>query len=492
MSKVPIHFQIIIALILGASFGALFPVNQNKLNVKYQNENGKMYEKVISNWDQIIIKAEDGKETKFSKNDFTYIISKCSRISISDIKVLKNKKTYIFTNVKKIAKVSTIATQIKPIGDLFIRLLSFMAIPLVIATLIGGVASLGDISKLGRIGGRTIFLYIITTAIAIAIGLFVANIIKPGETIPVKDKIKLTKIFEENSEKKDEISNDFNLVEFFLEIVPKNPFQAIANGNMLQLIFFAIIFGLSLSLIPPDKSKPLIDFFNGMGDTMIRMVDLIMKIAPLGVFALISSTVADFGINIIFTLFWYMMTVFIGLLIHITIVYLPLLKFLGNANIIKFFINMKEAIIIAFSTSSSAATLPVTMQCVENYGVKKSIYSFVLPLGATVNMDGTALYQGVAAVFISQVYGMDLTLIQQLTILITAIMASIGTAPVPGVGIIMLVMILNSVGIPTEGIALILGVDRILDMARTVPNIIGDSTVSVIINNLEEKRLAKS
>ena len=269
-------------------------------------------------------------------------------------------------------------------------------------------------------------------------------------------------------------------------MVPKNPFAALSNAEMLQIVFFAVLLGLVLSLIPKSKGEPVIKIFDGFSEAMIKMVDLIMLTAPIGVFALISATVGEFGFDILQTLFWYAATVLIGLVIHTFGVYALILKLFSKLKVSTFFKGMRKAQTIAFSTSSSAATLPVNMECCqENLGVSKSITSFVLPLGATINMDGTALYQGVAAVFIAQVFGMDLNLVQQLTIVLTATLASIGTAPVPGVGIIMLIIVLKSVGIPEEGIALILGIDRILDMCRTITNITGDATVAVAVASSE-------
>jgi Na+/H+-dicarboxylate symporter len=393
-----------------------------------------------------------------------------------------------FKNIEEIKKASTLATAIKPLGTLFIRLLSFLAIPLVIASLILGAASLEDVKKLGRIGLKTLIIYITTTAIAITIGLSIANIIEPGKRINAESKERLIGEFQAESTDKITANLDIDIVDFFVEIVPKNPFDAIASGNMLQIVFFAVMFGITLTFISRKKSKVVIKFFAGVSQTMIKMVDIIMKIAPYGVFALISATIAEFGFGIITTLIWYIVAVLLGLLIHTTLVYGSIVSFLGKMNPFTFFKGMRNAMAIGFSTSSSAATLPITFDCVENnLGVPKQISGFVLPLGATINMDGTALYQGVAAVFIAQVYGIDLNLTQQLTIVITAVLASIGTAPVPGVGIIMLVMILNAVHIPPEGIALIIGVDRILDMCRTITNVTGDASVAVAISGTESK-----
>ncbi|HLE31519.1 MAG TPA: dicarboxylate/amino acid:cation symporter, partial [Bacteroidota bacterium] len=277
-----------------------------------------------------------------------------------------------------------------------------------------------------------------------------------------------------------------DLVGMLVNIVATNPIKALADGEMLQIVFFALMIGVSLTLVPASKSKPVIDFFDGLSDTMIKMVGMIMNVAPYGVFALIAATVGEFGFDILETLFWYALTLLIGLSIQ-TFVFLGIaVRIFSGIPYRKFFSGMKDAMLVAFTTSSSGATLPVNMRCCEdNLGVPKNITSFVLPLGATVNMDGTSMYQAVATVFIAQVYGFDLNLAEQLTILFTAILASIGTAPVPGVGIIMLIIVLRSVNVPEEGIALILGIDRFLDMCRTVPNIVGDAAVSAVIAKQE-------
>jgi Na+/H+-dicarboxylate symporter len=347
---------------------------------------------------------------------------------------------------------------------------------------------LENIKKIGTIGGKTFLLYIITTIIAIIIGLLISNIIQPGRMLAQDAKNRLISASQEETPELTMEEIDIDIINFFVEIVPKNPIGAMSNGEMLQIVFFAVIFGVTLSLIEKEKSAHVLNFFSGVNDTFIKMVEMIMKLAPFGVFALISVTIADFGFEIITTLIWYILTVLIGLILHTVIIYSMVVKFLGKRSPIDFFKSIREAQVIAFSTSSSAATLPVTMRCVENnLKIPKKISGFVLPLGATINMDGTALYQGVATVFIAQVFGFNLGLSEQITIIITAVLASIGTAPVPGVGIIMLVMILKSVNLPPEGIALILGVDRILDMCRTITNISGDAAVAVAIAGSEKQ-----
>lgn len=485
IKKLALHNQILLALFLGSLFGVFFSVDSHKLIFKSYDET----KTEIKNWEKIEIDLLNQK-TIFKENEQIKIIEYYKKLKKTErqklsINVYYDNKTQNFNNIQKIRKEKTPAIIIKPLGSLFINLLSFLAIPLVLASLITGVSSLDSVKKLGKIGGKTFTVYIITTAIAITIGLTIANIIQPGNRIPAEEKSRMMGSFE-SEETSIEEEFEIDIVNFFLDIVPKNPFTAISKGNMIQVVFIAVFFGIALTLIPKDKSKPILDFFNGVNESMIKMVEIVMYIAPYGVFALISATIADFGYNILGTLLWYILSVILGLLLQTILVYAFIVKFLGKEKISKFFKSIRNAQAIAFSTSSSAATLPITYDCVENnLGVKKQISGFVLPLGATMNMDGTALYQGVAAVFIAQIYGIDLNITEQLTIVMTAVLASIGTAPVPGVGIIMLVIILQSVNIPPQGIALILGVDRILDMLRTVTNVTGDSAVAVAVNKMK-------
>ncbi|HEY4644507.1 MAG TPA: dicarboxylate/amino acid:cation symporter, partial [Bacteroidota bacterium] len=312
------------------------------------------------------------------------------------------------------------------------------------------------------------------------------NLIQPGLRLPKESREKLIGEYQADISTRIEQEIEFDIVDTFVTIVPTNPFKALADSEMLQIVFFAVMVGLTLSLIRKEKAQPVIDFLDGISETMIKMVDLIMLMAPFGVFALISATVGEFGFEILQTLFWYAVTVIVGLLLHLFGTLSLLVRFFARLNPVKFFRALRDPILIAFTSSSSGATLPINMEATEkNLGVPKQITSFVLPLGATVNMDGTSLYQAVAAVFIAQVYGFDLTLGQQLTVLLTAVLASIGTAPVPGVGIIMLIIVLQSVHIPEEGTALILGIDRILDMSRTVVNISGDAAVATVVARSE-------
>jgi len=388
---------------------------------------------------------------------------------------------------------------IAPFGKIFINLLKLIAVPLVLSSLITGVASLSDLKKLSRIGGKTITIYITTTAIAVTIGLISVNILEPGKTIPDDMKIKLQNTYQSAASGKLEAAQEVkerSVLQPIVDMVPSNFFSSASNNrNMLQVVFVAIIMGIALIQIPKDKARPVLDFMEGINDLVIKLVDNIMLMAPIGVFALIADTITSVAGNnlnnvleLLSALGFYMLAVIIGLLIQMFVTYTAVLKLFSNMSLKKFYQGIAPAQLLGFSTSSSGATLPVTMErCEEELGVSEEVSSFVLPLGATINMDGTALYQAVAAVFIAQTLGMDLTLGAQLTIVLTAVLASIGTAAVPGAGIIMLVIILEAIGVPSAGIALILGVDRILDMMRTVTNVTGDATVAVAVASSENQ-----
>lgn len=386
---------------------------------------------------------------------------------------------------------------VAPFGTVFISLLKLIAVPLVLASLITGVASLSDLKKLSRIGGKTIAIYVGTTAVAVTIGLISVNVLQPGDKVPDQMKEKLQQTYE-----KDATSRAGNAqkvkgrgpLQPIVDMVPSNFFSsASSNRNMLQVVFVAIFVGIGLIQIPKDKGKPVLDFFEGLNDVVIKLVDLIMLMAPVGVFALIAQTINKIAgddlsqiLELLGALGYYMIAVILGLIIHAGFTYTGLLKFMSKMPLKTFYKGIAPAQLLAFSTSSSGATLPVTMDCCEEeLGVSEEVSSFVLPLGATINMDGTALYQAVAAVFIAQTLGMGLGIGAQLTIILTAVLASIGTAAVPGAGIIMLVIILEAVSVPSAGIALILGVDRILDMMRTVVNVTGDASIAVIVADSE-------
>ena len=375
------------------------------------------------------------------------------------------------------------AEYIRPVGILFIRLIRMIVVPLVFSSLFIGTASLGNIRKLGRIGLKTMGYYLCTTALAITIGLLLANTIGPGRNIDASTRDGLMNSYGAEAGKKIEVALEKpGVVDTLIDIVPLNPFGSLAEGNLLQIIFFALVFGVAVTLVPEERSRPLIRFFEGVNEAMIQLVYIVMKIAPLGVLALIASVVGQFGADILLSLLSYSLVVAAGLFVHMIFVYSTAVRLFSGMKARDFFRGIRPAQLIAFSTSSSSATLPVTMECAEdNLGVSEEVTSFVLPLGATINMDGTALYQGVAAVFIAQVYGIDLSFADQVTIVLMATLASIGAAGVPGVGIITLAMVLEQIGVPLEGIALILGVDRILDMLRSSVNVTGDASAAVIV-----------
>ena len=386
---------------------------------------------------------------------------------------------------------------VAPFGKIFLNLLKLIAVPLVLSSLITGVASLSDTKKLSRIGGKTITIYIATTAVAVTIGLVSVNILQPGDTVPEDMKLKLQETYEVAASGRLEAANDAKNRSFLqpiVDMVPDNVFSSASNNrNMLQVVFVAIIIGIALIQIPKNKGKPVLDFFEGINELVIKLVDNIMLFAPIGVFALIADTITSVAgnnlnniIELLSALGYYMLAVIIGLTLQMLITYTTVLKIFSKMDLKTFYKGIAPAQLLAFSTSSSGATLPVTMErCEDELEVSEEVSAFVLPLGATINMDGTALYQAVAAVFIAQTLGMDLTLGAQLTIVFTAVLASIGTAAVPGAGIIMLIIILEAVGVPSAGIALILGVDRILDMMRTVTNVTGDASVAVAVHSSE-------
>jgi len=375
---------------------------------------------------------------------------------------------------------------IKPFGTIFINSLKLIAIPLILAALIKGVSDLKDISKLSKMGGITIVIYIITTVIAVSIGLVLVNIVKPGNSISDKTRTELVDGYSNKTTKyKDEASKqkESGPLQALIDLVPQNIFEAAtSNRNMLQVIFFAVFFGIGLILIPEEKAKTVKSFFDGFNEVILKMVDLIMLAAPYGVFALLAALIAESpSVDLFKALAWYALTVILGLALMI-IIY-NVLVFIFTKKRPSFFMKaISPAQLLAFSTSSSAATLPVTMERVtEHIGVEEEVASFVLPIGATINMDGTSLYQAVAAVFIAQAFGMDLSFGTQLGIIATATLASIGSAAVPGAGMVMLVGVLGYAGIPEAGLALIFAVDRPLDMCRTVVNVTGDASVSMLV-----------
>ena len=387
---------------------------------------------------------------------------------------------------------SFIGDWIKPFGTIFISSLKLIAIPLILAALIKGISDLKDISSLSKMGMRTISIYVITTVIAVSIGLTVVSLIQPGKTINEDTRNELVEAYGGDADAKLQAAaaqKDAGPLQALIDLVPSNIVSAASsNRNMLQVIFFAVFFGISLILIPQEKAKTVKDFFDGLNEVILKMVDLIMLAAPYGVFALMAALVVEApSADLFAALGMYAVSVVFGLLVMV-VFYIVLVKVFTKKSP-KFFLNgIAPAQLLAFSTSSSAATLPVTMERVtEHLGVEEEVSSFVLPIGATINMDGTSLYQAVAAVFIAQAFGMDLSFGTQLGIIATATLASIGSAAVPGAGMVMLVGVLGYAGIPEAGLALIFAVDRPLDMCRTVINVTGDATVSMLVAKSQGK-----
>lgn len=361
------------------------------------------------------------------------------------------------------------------VGQVFLRGIMMCVVPLVFVSLVNGAASMGDIKKLGKIGGKTVGFYLVTTAVAIVIGLGMAFIINPGVGLDM-GSIEAVEV---------SVRETTGLAQILYEMVPRNPIQALAEGNMLQIIVFAIFTGIALTSIG-EKGKKVLELFEELNELVMKLVSMVMIIAPIGVFGLVARTFGQVGVAALIPLAKTVVGIYLALIIHGVVVYGGMLKAFTGLSPARFYKKFYPAMAVAFSTASSSATLPVTMDIVENdIGASKNIASFALPLGATINMDGTAIYQGVAAVFIAQVYGVELTVSMMATIVLSATLASIGTAGVPGAGSIMLTMVLTTVGLPLEGLGLILGVDRIFDMGRTAMNITGDAVCTTIISKQE-------
>ncbi|GGH69919.1 dicarboxylate:amino acid:cation symporter DAACS family protein [Compostibacillus humi] len=369
---------------------------------------------------------------------------------------------------------------VQPLGDLFLRLIKFIIAPLILATLVVGVASNSDTKQLGRVGIKTLAYYLVTTGIAVVIGLAIAFAIQPGKGVNIAADNMDSEVVEQEEQ---------DVITTLLNIIPENPFTALTEGNILQIIFFALFIGIAITLVG-EKAQPVFRFFDGFAEIMYKITGIVMKLAPIGIFGLLAPIVGEYGLSVLMPLIKIILAVLIACLVHAAIVYSSAVKMFAKMNPLKFFKGISPAAIVAFSTASSAGTLPVTMKNTEeNLGVSNRISSFVLPLGATINMDGTAIYQGAAVIFIAQFYGLDLTFIEMLTVVLMTVLASIGTAGVPGAGLVMLTMVLTSIGLPLEGIALIAGVDRILDMMRTTVNIVGDASAAVVVAGTEKELL---
>jgi len=397
-------------------------------------------------------------------------------------------------NLGNIEGLKTLLAQLEPVGTAFIRLITMIVVPLVVASLMVGAASLGDLRKLGRIGGKTLFYYTLTTVAAVSLGLLLSDLVLPGSRVDPSTRDQLAAQYEGQAQGTLQIAAKAPSVkDVLLNIIPRNPVQSAANFELLPLIFFSVVFGAAISLLPTEQRGVMITFLEGVNNASMIVIGWVMTIAPYAVFALIGSVIAQFGLDLLRSLLVYALTVTLGLALHTYGTLGALVRFAGGVNPIAFFKRIFPVQVFGFSTSSSNATLPVTMSRAQSeLGVSKEVSSFVLPLGATINMDGTALYQAVAVMFIAQIYGIPLGFSAQLMVVLTATLASIGTAGVPSAGLITLIVVLQSVGLGDRveaGIALILGVDRILDMLRTSTNICGDLSCAVVIARSEGEAL---
>ena len=367
---------------------------------------------------------------------------------------------------------------IKPFGTIFLNLIKFIVVPIVLCSIIGGVISMKDIRKVGAIGSKTVIFYMVTTAFAVTIGLIFSNIFKGSYQVLQTTNLEY------------EVTQGTKFMDTLVNIFPSNIIQPLSSATMLQVIVIALFFGFGI-ILAGEKGEPLAAVIVSLCDVSMVIMELILKLSPIGVFCLITPVVAENGPKILGSLAMVLLTAYISYMVHAVIVYSLSVKTLAGLNPIKFFKGMAPAMAMAFSSASSVGTLPINLDCTEKLGAKRDIASFVLPLGATINMDGTAIYQGVCAVFIARCFGIDLTLAEMITIVLTATLASIGTAGVPGSGMIMLAMVLQSVGLPVEGIALVAGVDRIFDMGRTVVNITGDSACAIVVSAMEDRKSGK-
>ena len=375
--------------------------------------------------------------------------------------------------VGSLVSTETAALWFRPLGQLFITLIRMVVVPLVLATIIAGAAGIHDLSKLGRVASKTLAYYFLTTGIAVAIGLFVANIMQPGIGLNLSTEGLRAK----------EITPP-SIVQTLLNIVPMNPIEALATGNLLQVIFFAVIFGFALSSLG-ESGRPLLHIFELLGDVMLRMTNMVMLYAPVGVFGLIVFTVSQHGLSVLLPLGKLILVAAVASLLHVSLCYLPLVLCLVKIPLLRFFHGIAEPWIIAFTTCSSAAALPANLQAARRLGASKSVASFSIPLGNTINMDGTAIYIGIASVFAAEIYGISLTLNDQITVIILGLLASIGSAGVPGAVLIMISLVFTQINIPLEAIALIAGIDRILDMFRTSTNVLGDALGALVVSRLE-------
>ncbi len=486
--KIKLYNQILIGFVLGIVFGIIFRTDNRIIEIKSGNDNI-----TIKDWLEISYVKKDSLLKSFGIYSQVSIVKYYEEQKKKDqqLKDIKLKVKYPdgkdagYENLKDVSKPSSIASALKPIGEIFIRLLNMIAVPLVLASLIVGAASLSNLRHLAKIGGKMLALFALTSVLCVSTGEALAVITQPGATLSPEAKTRLLETYNDEAISTHQ-NTSFSLVDFLVNIVPKNPFQALADGDFLQIVFFAILVGLILCVIPQEKAKPVINFFDGLTQAMIKLVEKVILIAPVAVFALIAATVSEFGSDILKSLFWYSLTAIGAIAIAAFIIYPVILRIFTKVNLLNYFRAQKEVLAVGFTTSSSSATLPVTMDvCETRLGIPNRIASFILPIGTTINKDGTALFQAVAAVFIAQVYGFELNFNLLLTIFITCVITGAATAPVAGAGIIMLVVVLKAAGLPLEGIALIIGVDRLINMCRVVTNVSGKPLACVIIANSE-------
>ena len=380
-----------------------------------------------------------------------------------------------------------VRTVTEPIGQIFLRMLIMVVVPLVFTSLALGVAGLGDLRKLGRIGVKTLLYFVLVTALAVTIGLILVNVIRPGEGLSEQVKVQLLETYRgQTAETLEQAGRTRFGIQTFVNIVPRNPIAAAVQGDMLGIIFFALMFGVALTFLPASRAQPVMAVLSGIGEAMVVLIDLAMKLAPIGVAALIFSVTARFGFDLLAKLGVYVFTVILGLAIHQFGAYSILVRVFARLNPWQFFSAIRTVMVTAFSTSSSNATLPTTIRVSqENLGIPGEIAGFVLPLGATMNMNGTALFEGVTVLFLAQVFGVELSFSAQLIVIVMSVLTAIGAAGVPGGSLPLLILVLQTVGVPGEGIAIILGVDRLLDMCRTTLNVTGDVTAAAFIARSE-------
>lgn len=468
MKKFKLHWQILVALILAIIYGILFPTSYCLTEKSFRElERNKIPPLILEK-----LKKAEGQKIENQKEFLTAINE---HLEDDEAKIYKEKIISAAYYNKPVSYISWM-------GDLFLRALKMIIIPLIFSSLAAGVASIGSSGNLGRLGLKTIFYYVVTSLIAILTGLLMVNIFKPGIGTDLNFSQQVEGLIENQRSFKDTLLN----------IVPDNIFSAMSNGDMLAIIFFSVLFGFFITRVRQSYADALTKALNAIFEVMMKITMFVILFAPFGVFGIVAKVVSDQDdlINLMLKMGLYMATVLIGLLIHFTITLPLIVYFIGKANPYKHMNNLSAALFTAFSTASSSATLPLSMNGVEkNSGVSNKITSFVLPLGATINMNGTALYECVAAIFIAQAYGIEMTFVQQIIIVVTALLASIGAAGIPMAGLVMMTVVLNAVGLPLEGIGLILAVDRILDMFRTTINVWGDCCGAVVIAKSEGEKL---